>query len=50
MRRLTLGNSKKPRFETPHPLLNGDAWTKQIADAEARFEQRVADERAATSR
>jgi metallo-beta-lactamase class B len=36
--------------ETPHPLLNGDAWTKQIADAEARFEQRVADERATTSR
>ena len=36
--------------ETPHPLLNGEAWTKQIVDAEARFEQRVADERAATSR
>ena len=33
--------------ETPHPLLNGDAWTKQIADAEAAFEKRVAAERAA---
>ncbi len=36
--------------ETPHPLLNGEAWTKQIVDAQARFEKRVADERAATSR
>ena len=33
--------------EMPHPLLNGDAWTKQIADAEAAFEKRVAAERAA---
>jgi hypothetical protein len=33
--------------ETPHPLLNGDAWTKQIADAEAAFQKRVAAERAA---
>jgi metallo-beta-lactamase class B len=32
--------------DTPHPLLNGDAWTKQIADAEAGFQKRVADERA----
>jgi metallo-beta-lactamase class B len=33
--------------EMPHPLLNGDAWTKQIADGEAAFEKRVAAERAA---
>jgi metallo-beta-lactamase class B len=33
--------------EMPHPLLNGDAWTKQIADAEVAFEKRVAAERAA---
>jgi metallo-beta-lactamase class B len=33
--------------EMPHPLLNGDAWTKQIADAEAAFDKRVAAERAA---
>jgi metallo-beta-lactamase class B len=32
--------------ETPHPLLNGDAWTKQIVDGEAGFEKRVAEERA----
>lgn len=32
--------------ETPHPLLNGAAWTKQIADAEADFQKRVAGERA----
>ena len=30
---------------TPHPLLNGDAWTKQIVEAEAAFRKRVADER-----
>ncbi len=36
--------------ETPHPLLNGEAWTKQIVDAQAQFEKRVADERAASSR
>jgi metallo-beta-lactamase class B len=30
---------------TPHPLLGADAWTKQIADAEAAFKKRVADER-----
>jgi metallo-beta-lactamase class B len=33
--------------EMPHPLFNGDAWTKQIADAEAAFDKRVAAERAA---
>jgi metallo-beta-lactamase class B len=33
--------------EMPHPLLNGEAWTRQIADAEAAFEKRVAAERAA---
>jgi len=32
--------------ETPHPLLNGAAWTQQIIDAQAQFEKRVADERA----
>jgi metallo-beta-lactamase class B len=30
----------------PHPLLNGDAWTRQIADGEAGFQKRVAEERA----
>ena len=29
----------------PHPLLNGEAWTKQIAEAETAFRTRVADER-----
>ena len=29
----------------PHPLLGADAWTKQIADAEAAFKKRVAEER-----
>jgi metallo-beta-lactamase class B len=32
--------------ETPHPLLNGEAWTKQLVDGEAQFEKRVAEERA----
>jgi metallo-beta-lactamase class B len=32
--------------ETPHPLLNGDAWTRQITDGEANFQKRVAEERA----
>ena len=32
--------------EMPHPLLNGDAWTKQIVAGEAGFEKRVAEERA----
>jgi metallo-beta-lactamase class B len=32
---------------TPHPLLNGDAWTRQILDAETAFQKRVADERSA---
>ena len=36
--------------ETPHPLLNGDAWTKQIVDGEAGFEKRVAEERAKLKR
>lgn len=36
--------------ETPHPLLNGAAWTKQIADAEANFQKRVAEERAKLGR
>lgn len=35
---------------TPHPLLNGAVWTKQLADGEAAFEARVAAERAAGSR
>jgi hypothetical protein len=30
------------RGERPHPLLNGaDAWTRQLATAEADFERRV---------
>jgi metallo-beta-lactamase class B len=36
--------------EMPHPLLNSEAWTKQIADADANFQKRVAAERAKTSR
>jgi len=32
--------------DSPHPLLNGDAWTKQIVDGEANFAKRVAEERA----
>jgi metallo-beta-lactamase class B len=33
------------RGERPHPLLNGaDAWTRQLAAAEAAFERRVAQE------
>ena len=32
--------------ERPHPLLNGDAWTKQILEGEAGFQKRVAEERA----
>jgi metallo-beta-lactamase class B len=36
--------------ETPHPLLNGEAWTKQIADGEAGFVKRVAEERAKLKR
>ena len=35
------------RGERPHPLLNGaDAWTRQLATAEADFERRVLEERA----
>jgi metallo-beta-lactamase class B len=33
--------------DTPHPLLNGAAWTKQIADSEAGFQKRIAEEKAA---
>ena len=36
--------------ETPHPLLNADAWTKQITDAEAAFQTRVMEERAKAGR
>ena len=32
--------------DTPHPLLNGDAWTKQIVEGEANWAKRVAEERA----
>lgn len=33
--------------ERPHPLLNGaEAWTKALANQEAQFEKRVAEERA----
>lgn len=31
--------------ETPHPLLNGEAWTRQITEGEANFQKRVAEER-----
>ena len=31
---------------SPHPLLNGDAWTKQIVEGEANFAKRVTEERA----
>jgi metallo-beta-lactamase class B len=36
--------------ESPHPLMNADAWTKQILDGEAGFEKRVAEERAKLKR
>lgn len=36
--------------DSPHPLLNGDAWTKQIVDGEAGFAKRVAEERAKLKR
>lgn len=36
--------------ETPHPLLNADAWTKQIMDGEAAFQKRVMEERAKAGR
>jgi metallo-beta-lactamase class B len=36
--------------ETPHPLLNGEAWTRQIVDGEANFTKRVAEERAKSGR
>lgn len=32
--------------ETPHPLLNQQAWITQIEEADANFQKRVADERA----
>jgi len=35
--------------DTPHPLLNVEAWTKQLVDGEANFQKRVADERAKQS-
>jgi hypothetical protein len=36
--------------DMPHPLLNGEAWTKQITEAEANFQKRVAEERAKLGR
>ena len=36
--------------ESPHPLLNGEAWTKQILEGEAAFAKRVAEERARLAR
>ena len=36
--------------ESPHPLLNGEAWTKQILEGEAAFAKRVAEERAKLAR
>jgi metallo-beta-lactamase class B len=35
--------------ERPHPLLNGDGWTKMLDDAEANFMKRVEAERAQAS-
>lgn len=36
---------------TPHPLLNAaEAWTRQLANGEANFEKRVAEERATPTR
>jgi hypothetical protein len=35
---------------TPHPLLNTYDWNKQVANAEAGFEKRVAEEKAGGSR
>ena len=36
--------------EMPHPLLNSEAWTKQITDGEANFQKRVATEKAKAGR
>ena len=36
--------------ETPHPLLNGDTWTRRITEGEANFQERVAEERAKLGR
>ena len=36
--------------ETPHPLLNGEAWTRQLTEGEANFQKRVAEERAKLGR
>jgi hypothetical protein len=33
----------------PHPLLNGEEWMKDIEEAEADLEKRVAEERAKVS-
>jgi len=39
------------KAERPHPLLNGaEAWTKALANQEAAFEKRVAEERAKLGR
>ena len=35
--------------ETPHPLLNPEGYTKLIADTEANFQKRIAEEQAKTS-
>ncbi|MSO82289.1 MAG: subclass B3 metallo-beta-lactamase [Acidobacteria bacterium] len=36
--------------DRPHPLLNGAAWTTQLADGETAFQKRVAEERAKVGR
>lgn len=36
--------------DTPHPLLNRQAWIAQIDEADVNFQKRVADERAAAGR
>lgn len=36
--------------EMPHPLLNSEAWTRQLTEGEANFQKRVAEERAKLGR
>ena len=36
--------------ETPHPLLNGEIWTRRITEGEANFQKWVAEERAKLER
>ncbi len=36
--------------DTPHPLLNGEAWTRNLTEGEANFQKRVTEERARLGR